>query len=187
MDKKDLQKKLSDKLKEFEKDKDNRIGILLELEQCDNYELGLTQMIEYLDNPNTSKTRNDIIEEAERIVTNSKNYSGEKWKHYQDVEPLGITIPLTEAEKKKVEAFEKFIDEKIAIEELENKVKEELKKHEKDETNRIGMIKSLQRSDNYFDALMKLYSYLIDSTTSKTRDSIFRYIFKLRGKEIEEA
>lgn len=108
----ELKQELSDRLKQYEKDKDNRIGIFLELEQCDNYKAGIIKLIEYLDNPETSKARNDIIEETERIVEQCKNFSGEKWKHYQDVEPLNIYVPLTEEEKKKVEAFEKFIDEK---------------------------------------------------------------------------
>lgn len=66
---KSVQKVLSDKLKKFEKDKDNRIGIFLELEQCKDYFLGITKLINYLDNPSTSKTRNDIIEEVEKIVS----------------------------------------------------------------------------------------------------------------------
>ena len=108
----ELKQELSDRLKQYEKDKDNRIGIFLELEQCDNYKAGIIKLIEYLDNPATSKTRNDIIEETERIVYQTKNFASEKWRHYQDVEPLDIYVPLTEEEKKKVEAFEKFIDEK---------------------------------------------------------------------------
>lgn len=66
---KNIQKALSDKLKKFEKDKDNRIGIFLELEQCKDYFLGITKLISYLDNPSTKKTRNDIIEEVEKIVS----------------------------------------------------------------------------------------------------------------------
>ena len=75
----------------------------------------------------------------------------------------------------------------MTTEEMENKVIKELKKYEKDKINREGMIRTLQMCDNYNDALKKFYMYLTDATTSKTRDSIFRYIFKLRGKEIEEA
>lgn len=73
------------------------------------------------------------------------------------------------------------------MKEIEDKVVKELKKHEKSESNRDGMIKALQKCPNYIDALTKLYIYLTDTTKLKTRDSIFRYIYKLRGIEIEES
>lgn len=73
------------------------------------------------------------------------------------------------------------------MKEIENKVIKELKKYEKNESNSDGMIKALQKCPNYIDALTKLYIYLTDTTKSKTRDSIFRYIYKLRGIEIEES
>ena len=75
----------------------------------------------------------------------------------------------------------------MVMKEIEDKVINELKKYEKSESNRDGMIKALQRCPNYIDALTKLYIYLTDITKSKTRDSIFRYIYRLRGIEIEES
>lgn len=68
---KKIQKLLSDKLKKYEKDKDNRIGIFLELESCNDYLLGITKLINYFDNPSKNKTRNDIIEEVEKIVSST--------------------------------------------------------------------------------------------------------------------
>lgn len=41
-----------------------------------------------------------------------KEYSSQKWLYYQDVKVLNKKVKLTEKEKKKVEAFNKFIEEK---------------------------------------------------------------------------
>lgn len=71
MDIKKMEYNLSQKLKKYEKDKDNRIGILLELSDSKDHEMALIKMNNYLDNPNTSKTRNDLIEESERISKNT--------------------------------------------------------------------------------------------------------------------
>lgn len=71
--------------------------------------------------------------------------------------------------------------------ELEKKVKEELKKYEKDETNFNGIIRTLKMAKDYSNALLKMHIYLTDYNKSKTRDSIIRYAYKLIGKEFEEA
>lgn len=39
-------------------------------------------------------------------------YSGEKWKHYQDVKPLNIKVKPTKEDKKKITEFRKMIDKK---------------------------------------------------------------------------
>lgn len=70
--------------------------------------------------------------------------------------------------------------------EIENKIINELKKYEYSETNRNGMMKALERCDDYADALIKFYIYLTNPSNSKTRDSLFKYIYKLRGIKINE-
>ncbi len=35
-----------------------------------------------------------------------------RWTEYQDVKPLKIKVPFTEKDKKNIEEFRKFIDEK---------------------------------------------------------------------------
>lgn len=70
--------------------------------------------------------------------------------------------------------------------ETENKVINELKKYEYSEVNRSGMMKALKKCKDYPDSLIKFYIYLTNPSNLKTRDAIFRYIYKLRGIEINE-
>lgn len=50
-----------------------------------------------------------------------KLFTAPRWNEYQDVKPLNIHISPTEEDKKKVEEFRMFIDEKIKKEEQNNK------------------------------------------------------------------
>lgn len=50
-------------------------------------------------------------EEAEKLFTSPR------WTEYQDVKPLNIYVPPTEEDKRNVEEFRKYIDEKIEKEE----------------------------------------------------------------------
>ena len=68
---KELELALSTNLKKFEKDKDNRIGIIYELRDAKNHELAIIKMNNYLDNPSTSKTRNNMIKKAKEISKNT--------------------------------------------------------------------------------------------------------------------
>ena len=46
-----------------------------------------------------------------------KPFTSDKWLHYQDVKVLKTKVKPTEDEKKKIEEFRKFIDEKAKKEE----------------------------------------------------------------------
>lgn len=51
------------------------------------------------------------------MTNKQKPFTSEKWLHYQDVKVLKTKVKPTEDDKKKVEEFRKFIDEKIKKEE----------------------------------------------------------------------
>lgn len=59
-----MKEEIVQKLKEYDFDKDNYIGILSLLETNEDYK----KMLEYLNDINTSKTRNDIFEYAFKIT-----------------------------------------------------------------------------------------------------------------------
>lgn len=59
---KELEKEMISKIKKHEKDRDNIIGMIYQLREAQNYEMALIKFGIYLDNPSTSKTRNDLIE-----------------------------------------------------------------------------------------------------------------------------
>lgn len=47
------------------------------------------------------------------MTRKDKSFKSDKWLYYQNVKPLNIYVEPTEEDKKKVEEFRKFIDEKI--------------------------------------------------------------------------
>lgn len=51
------------------------------------------------------------------MANKQKPFTSEKWLYYQDVKVLKTKVKPTKEDKKKVEEFRKFIDEKIKKEE----------------------------------------------------------------------
>lgn len=51
------------------------------------------------------------------MTNKQKAFTSDKWLYYQDVKVLKAKVKSTKEDKKKVEEFRKFIDEKIKNEE----------------------------------------------------------------------
>ncbi len=56
----------------------------------------------------TSYWRNTMIKDKGK----QKNYSSEKWLHYQNVEVLTITVKPTKEDQEKIKKFNEFIKNK---------------------------------------------------------------------------
>lgn len=68
---KKMEKEVIKNLKKYEKDRDNIIGMIYSLRMANNYELALIKFNNYLNNQNTSKTRNDLFVYIDKIVSNT--------------------------------------------------------------------------------------------------------------------
>lgn len=65
---KEYAKKVNENLKRFEKDKTNRIGMMMELEESNNWRKSLVQFNDYLNDNNSPKDRNSLITYIEKII-----------------------------------------------------------------------------------------------------------------------
>ena len=71
MSNKKIEKEIIAKLKKYEKDRDNIVCMIYQLREAQNYEMALIKFGIYLDDPSTSKTRNDLHIQTEKISSST--------------------------------------------------------------------------------------------------------------------